>query len=371
MALNHQEPDRVPLDLGAMCISTIQMPAYVNMLRYLNLEEKPVVLQVTGNSADVSEQVRRRLGLDCVGVRMKSVPYAGYLKPETGNIMDEWGVEWKKSNDASGIFYPYRHPVTTSFSLNDIDKVFHFPDFTHPSRIEGLRERTKRLYEETDYALVADILFSFNQRAADLIGMENYFCELLLDEVKIGHLLERVCQTNIDGIRLCLQQIGEFVEVVSLADDLGNQFAPMIAPETYHNVIKPFHKLMIQEIRKHTGAKILMHNDGSIVPFIPDIIDAGFDILNPLQTSAAGMDAAFIKKEFGKDLSFWGGIDAQNVMAFGDAAAVEREVKTKLDILAPGGGYVCGNIHNITYEIRPENIVKLFDTAREYGVYHK
>lgn len=369
MALNHQEPDRVPLDLGSTYVSTIQMPAYQRLLKHLGMEEEPKILQFTGNTADVSEQVRRRFGLDFIGIHLPGKPYRGTRLPQKGNFMDEWGIEWKKSNDASGIYYPYAHPLSDGFEEDEVEEAVLVPDYRDPSRVAGLREITRKLYEETDYAIVGDLLFTVTQRGADLMGMENYFCDLMLEESKIARMLEKICVANLDAIRLFLKEVGEYLDVVTLADDLGTQFSPMFSPDKYRRLIKPLHKVMIDEIRKYTKAKIMMHNDGAIKVFIPDIIEVGFDILNPLQTSATGMNAADIKSEFGKDLTFWGGIDSQYVMAQGDAQAVEREVREKMEILAPGGGYVCGNIHNITYEIVPENIVALFDTARACGVY--
>jgi uroporphyrinogen decarboxylase len=159
------------------------------------------------------------------------------------------------------------------------------------------------------------------------------------------------------------------VDVVSFPDDMGFQDRPYVRPELYREMIKPYHRRLVEAIKSNTEAKVVMHSDGSVYPIIPDFIEIGVDALNPVQVSAKDMDSQRLKSEFGKHMCFWGGIDTHRVLPTGTPEAVRGEVKTRIADLAPGGGYVLASVHNIQAEVPPENIVAMFDSAEEYGQY--
>jgi uroporphyrinogen decarboxylase len=163
--------------------------------------------------------------------------------------------------------------------------------------------------------------------------------------------------------------LGEDVDIAMFADDLGTQQNLQISPKMYRSIIKPRQKALFDVVRQHTQAKIFLHSDGAIARIIPDLIEIGVDIVNPVQPTCEGMDTAVLKRDFGKDITFWGAVDTQHVLPFGTRQQVVDEVKRRIDDLAPGGGFVLAAVHNIQPEVPPENVVTLFDTALEYGRY--
>ncbi len=187
------------------------------------------------------------------------------------------------------------------------------------------------------------------------------FCEALID---------RTLKFWMDWFRAFLDEVGDVVDVIMIGDDLAAQKGPLFRPEFYRRVVKPRHKQMVQYIRARTGAKIWYHTCGACAGYIPDLLDNGIDILNPVQISASGMEPAGLKARFGDRLAFWGGaIDAQHVLPRASAAAVREEVRRNLELWKPGGGYVFNNVHNLQAGIPPENIVALYDAAYEFGFY--
>ena len=166
-----------------------------------------------------------------------------------------------------------------------------------------------------------------------------------------------------------LDEVGDYVDVVSFPEDLGFQDRPFMRPELYRAKVKPYHRRLVEAIKSKTRAKVLIHSDGAVYRLIGDLIDIGVDALNPVQVSARDMDSARLKAEFGANMSFWGGIDTHHVLPAGTPEDVREEVKTRIGDLARGGGYVVGPVHNIQAEVPAENIVAMYDSALEYGYY--
>ncbi len=248
---------------------------------------------------------------------------------------------------------------------------YQWPDPSDPSTVEGLRERAKELYETTDYALVLDTIgFGVFEQAWALRGFENFLLDLAMNRRFAEALLQRIADHRISLYDRILDEVGEYVQVVMNSDDLGIQNAPMVSPESYRSLIKPAQKRVWQFIKSRTRAFLFLHSCGSVREFIPDFIELGIDILNPIQMSAAGMDPKELKSEFGKDLVFWGGgCDTQKILPFGTPDDVEEEVKIRIGELAPGGGFVFNQVHNIQPHVPPENIVRMFETVLKWGVY--
>jgi uroporphyrinogen decarboxylase len=203
-----------------------------------------------------------------------------------------------------------------------------------------------------------------------LCGFEDWLVDLIAHPGFAGALLDRVVEIQAQMIQHILQAVGANVDVVLCPDDLGMQNAPLISPKLYRQMIKPRQKTLFAVIKRYTDAKLLLHSDGAIAPLIGDFIDIGVDVLNPIQVSAAGMgDTRWLKRTFGKDLSFWGAIDTQHILPFGTPQAVKEEVEKRIQDLAPGGGYVLASVHNIQSEVPPENICAMFEAGLRYGSY--
>ncbi len=201
-------------------------------------------------------------------------------------------------------------------------------------------------------------------------GLEQWFMDLLTDPEFCEAVLDQTLKYWLDWFRLFLDEAGDVVDVIMIGDDLAGQDGPLFNPEIYRRLVKPRQKRLVQYIRSRTPAKIWYHTCGSCAVYIPDLIDNGIHILNPVQTSARNMDPFDLKRRFGRELVFWGGgCDAQHVLSRGTPSEVAADVRHHLEALMPGGGYVFNSIHNIQGEVPAANVIALFDTAYEEGFY--
>jgi uroporphyrinogen decarboxylase len=272
-------------------------------------------------------------------------------------------------------FDPVYSPLADAASISDIER--HKADienFDAPAHLdktyEELARDAKELRDNTDYLLVGFFGGHLLQACLILRGWEAFFMDLLVNQKFAAALMEKLLEANIRRFERYAETVGPYVDVVMFEDDLGMQDRPLMRPELYRKTIKSYQKKLFDFVKSRCDAYLFFHSDGAVAPFIPDFIEMGVDILNPLQVSAAGMDTRVLKREFGRDICFWGGgCDSQRVLAFGTPEDVADEVKRRIDDLAPGGGYVFSTIHNVQNGVPPENIVAMFKTALEYGVY--
>jgi uroporphyrinogen decarboxylase len=260
------------------------------------------------------------------------------------------------------------HPLADA-TLADLNH-YPWPKGDDPSRFAGLRERALMLKKETPYAVVSGISGVVYEICWYLRGLEQWFCDLMLEPEFCEAMLDQTLKFWLDWFRLFLDEVGDVVDVIMIGDDLAGQNGPLFNPDIYRRIVKPRHKRLVQYIRSRTQAKIWYHTCGSCTDFIPDLIDNGVHILNPLQISARNMDPQDLKHRFGKQLAFWGGgVDAQHILPQGTPEQVAANVRQNLGALMPGGGYVFNNCHNIQGEVPPENILSMFDIAYECGFY--
>jgi uroporphyrinogen decarboxylase len=255
-------------------------------------------------------------------------------------------------------------------TLADIER-FPWPDMNDPSRVAHVKEQAKRLAESNQYAIIATpwLLFPF-ERANALMGMENFLPQLMMNRGFAQALLLKItdlCKTLMGHF---LFELGDFVDIIKIGDDLGTQESLLISPKMYREILKPIHADYIAFIKEHTKAKVFFHTDGDVFDLIEDFIEIGVDILNPIQTSAGKMaNLEELKKRFGKQLSFCGAIDTQHFLPHGSPEEVRQEVKRVIDILGPGGGYMLASVHTIMDEVPPENILAMVDAVEEFGFY--
>lgn len=283
-----------------------------------------------------------------------------------GKYVDAWGVTWKGIEGQSVIVET--GPFAGDKSLADLDN-YPWPDAGNPAFTAGLKERAEALHKGTDYAVVMGFsgrVFTFGQF---MCGFEDWLVKLLANEAFATALMDEGVEIQMAIAANMLDAVGDNVDVVYCAEDLGMQNGPLISPDLYRGLIKPRQKRLFDFIKRRTKAKLMLHSDGAIEPFIGDLIDIGVDVINPVQVSAAGMDAKKLKEEYGNRISFWGGIDTHRVLPFGSPEDVRMEVRKRIEELAPGGGYVLAPVHNILAEVSPENICAMYEAALEYGRY--
>jgi uroporphyrinogen decarboxylase len=202
-----------------------------------------------------------------------------------------------------------------------------------------------------------------------ILGLEQAFMHLADNQALMEVFTERILEWQIAYWSMVLDAVGPYIDIVQLGEDLGTQQGPIMSPSTFRRIYKPRMRRLVDAIRRRTQARVYLHSCGSIYQFIPDLIECGIQILNPIQVNAAEMDSARLKQEFGKDLTFWGGGCDPVIMGTGTPQEVVKDVRQRVRDLAVGGGFIFGSVHNIQANVPPENIVAMFDAAREYGRY--
>jgi uroporphyrinogen decarboxylase len=393
-ALRHEEPDRVPIDFGATVDSTIMATAYQPLRQQLGLGPSMTrVLDVAQQTAVIDEDVRQAVGVDLLPVfdeprewRVGSLGdgspaelparFRPELQPDGSRVVkDAAGNVTFRMPKRGHYFDPVYAPLAGATSIADLEKHmdaivgYDTPahlDWTYQERAEEVRA----LRDSTDYALVGFFGGHILQAGQVLRGWEEFLMDLLKNKAFAHALMDKLTEAHLERFERYAATIAPWVDVIQFEEDLGMQDRPLMSPEVYREMIKPYHQELFAFAKSRCDAYLLLHTDGAVAPLIPDFIEMGVDAINPVQVSAAGMDTKVLKNEFSKEITFWGaGCDSQVILPFGSPEDVADEVKRRIDDLAPGGGFVFAPIHNIQAGVPPENAVTLFRTAREYGVY--
>jgi len=367
--LRHELPDRVPVDLGSTAVSGIHQRANDALKALLDIEADEPVHDVVQGLVVPDKRILQRFGVDFRRVALR--PPSTATSPTEGEdtYHDEWGMRRQRTELYWEIV---EHPLADA-TVEDLHH-YSWPDPHDPCRVAGtspalstsLAEEARRLHEETDYALVADFLGGgIFEQALWMRGFERFMMDLVSDEPFATALLDTLLELYIEFYAVYLEAVGPYVQIVALGDDLGMQTGPLISPDLYRRLIKPRHKELYDFVHSRTEAKIMHHTCGSVFPFVQDLIDVGVDILNPIQTSARGMDPVALKREFGERLVFHGGIDVQQILPFATPERVREEVKHIVATLGQGGGYIFAPSHNIQADVPPENVLAMYEAIQD------
>ncbi len=372
--VSHKEPDRVPYDLGSIGPSSISMGAYQNLLSHLQLNEKVELADTAGRRAKPSEIFLQKFHVDTRPLRygaqrtwgLKVEKHEGYFQ-----YFDEWGIGQKMSEADGKNFFIFHHPLS-EVATDDLAR-YPWPDPADPHRLKGLEKMASDLRQTVDPAFVFGGSFSqgFLQFGAQLEGHQHFFMNLALDPSRVERLMDRLLELKTTFYLWALEKMEDWVDVISESDDLGHQNSQWLSIEMFRKFIKPRYQELISILKKRFKVKFLLHSCGAIYPFIPDIIDMGVDILNPIQLMAKGMDdTRRLKKEFGDALTLWGGgIDVQQTLPSSTPQEIEDEVKRRIEDLAPGGGFVFAATQAIQPDTPPENIIAMWKALQQYGIY--
>lgn len=364
-ALNHQQPDRVPIDIGGSSASTIIGEAYERLKVHLGVVEETRYMKKKSRSVILAEAIAERLHSDTRPLNIGNPDGWQDIFFPNGSFQDEWGVVW--SRPEGGHYNPTGNPLREA-TRDDLER-FPWPDPLNPGRTRGLREQARKLHEETSYAVVLSMPVGFVHQSQYLRGFENFLVDLLLNPEFIEALMDRALDFWLKLCGAVLDEVGPYVDVVLLADDVAFHDRPMVDLKRYRRMIKPRHKQMADWIKGKSSAKVLYHCCGAVRSLIPDFIEIGVDALNPVQVSSVGMNTAELKSSAGDQICFWGGIDTGRVLPTGSPADVGDEVRCRIRDLAAGGGYVLASVHNIQEDVPPENILAMADAACEFGQY--
>lgn len=373
--LNHQEPDRVPLDLGSVQVTGIHVAAYRSLRAALGLPPvEPELCDAIQQLALPDDDVIHRLGVDVRGLFPLNSHNWRVVEEPAGDYWayhDEWGITHHRPRP-DGLYYSIvRTPLDGSrVTAADIER-HAWPDMADPQRIAGLREQAEA-YQAAGYAVVIkDPFAGIFEMAQRIVGMTELLMMMATDPALAGVLFDKLLALKLAFWEMALPRLGDVVDVVTYADDYGTQQSQLISPRMFREQLKPRIAILfarIKELAPHT--RQFFHSCGNVRPLIPDYIEIGTDILNPIHIRAAGMEPVALKRDFGDALVFWGGgVDTQGVLPHGTPQEVKDDVRRNIEALAPGGGYVFNTVHNIQADVPPENVIAMWEALQEYGVY--
>ena len=402
-ALNHKQPDRLPVDLGCHPSSGINVYAYINLRKYLGLEPRTIYMHdVVQQCVFPDDDILEMFGADAITLGRNFREDEGYWKgfswpggvdvkiPAFADVRYIGDDLWLYNSKGSPIgcrkstspyieqtVWPRAGDMSTDFSnLEDqLHEVLWFeigwPPFPLGFEGDDLKKRidtAKSLRDETDKAVYTMFGGSTLDATQHVFRMDNALMHYALEPDLIRAFLENLLEIYMENLKLCLDSCGDYIDILGFSDDLGMQTGPQISPEMYRDLFKPFHIALWGFVKKYKPhIKIKLHCCGGVEPLIRDLIDAGVDAINPVQISAAGMDLAKLKREYGKDITFWGGgCDTQSVLPNASPQEVKDHVRRNIEVMFKDGGYVFQQVHNILHNIKPENIVAMYEAVREY-----
>lgn len=395
-ALNHHEPDRVPVDFSGHRSSGIAAMAYPKLRAALGLPPRPVrVYDPIQQLAVVDEDVLDRFGVDTIemgrGFALEDRDWTDWTLPDGAPCqLPAWvkperdGQRWVLRSasgrsiavmpDGAWYFEQTHWPFLENDDLDRIPEALAECMWTAVASPPGplapdaetLAEGVRALRARTDRAIIA--LFGGNllEIGQFLYRNDQFLLMLAAEPDRVHRFLDRLVEIHLANLERFLGAMGDSVDIVLFGDDLGMQSGPQMSPDMYREYFKPRHAQMWERAKELADVKVMLHCCGGVRELLPDLIDAGLDAINPVQISCRGMDAASLKRDFGKDITFWGGgCDTQDILPNGTPEDVADHVRRQVEIMQPGGGFVFQQVHNILANVPAENIIAMFDAVRQ------
>ncbi len=396
-SIEHRQPDRIPIDLGASTVTGISAIAHNKLKNHLGIDIPTRVFDVVQQLAQVDDSMIESFGVDALDLNSIFMDDLGWYPVILGDGSKALFPEWfRPEQDKDGSFFlrdhngeimsrmasggacfdqtlfPWENGYPTDIS--EIDEAFrsiNWSAHSHTKYInvdnQELRERTLKLRDSTDKAIVMSGGAKLLELGFFLRRMDNMLMDLLADHENLGRMLDKMMEMHLAGLEKKIGAVGDLVDVIRFGDDLGMTSGPFMDLDVFRKFFKPRYKELCDYVKQHSNMKIFLHSCGSIRQFIPDLIEVGFDILNPVQTNCYGMDARGLKEDFGKEITFWGGgIDTSRVLPTGTPEEVRVDVLERCEILSKDGGFIFAPIHNILPEVPPENIVAAYKAVNEF-----
>jgi len=366
-AINHEQPDRIPLDLGSTRSTTMIIGSYENLKKHLGLNHETRLMWKYQNSVIPDETVLKRLDIDTRSLLLGDFKKKPPKIIDANSFIDVWGTTWQKTPE--GHFINAKGPLQECDPEIEILEEFDWPDPNDPGLYQGLKERAESLRRSTDCAIVLDLPNGIMLQGWFVRGFSGWLTDLYMNKEFACRLMDIMTDIWTTIAERALEIVGKNIDVVAMADDLGMQTGTFVSPQVYREMLKPRHKRMVDAVKSRSDAKIFLHSCGSVYAIIQDLIEIGIDVLNPVQVAAKNMEPEKLKREFGDRLAFWGAMDTQRILPFGTPDEVRAEVRRVIDCLGKGGGYIVASVHNLQREVPPENITAMFDEARIYDQY--
>jgi uroporphyrinogen decarboxylase len=401
-AISHKQPDRIPVDLGSTPSSGISAVAFHNLNNYLGLNLKNYIYDVIQEVTQPQMELLDLFRVDVLDAgrffndhgsywhKMELIEGVAGLYPVWFNPVRQPDGSWlapgrtgefigKMPSGATffdQIIFPYLDGYPSDFDNLDYDMSrvswggFGFPPFDRIDETDfwkNLRETIIRERTKTDKAFLLGVGCNLFEWGTFLRRIDNFLMDLYMDPVNVHRLLDKLLERHLNFLEKVCYYTGDIIEIIKFGDDLGTNTGPFMAPEVYDEFFKPRHTTLCNYVKANSTAHTMLHCCGGIYELIPGLIEAGFEILNPVQINAFGMDPERLKKEFGNDLTFWGGgINTQSILNMAKPEEVKAHTRRNIEIFSQGGGFVFNTVHNILPDVPPENIVAMFEAVHEY-----
>lgn len=368
-ALEHDEPDRVPLDLGGW-VTTISVKTFQQLLNLLGIKRNAQVFDWLRQNVNPEEDILQRLGVDTRYVHLGQ-PHFWSFKPETTlkglYVKDEWGCGFLMPE--SSLYYNLVESPLRNATIDDLEN-YPWPDPNDAGYLTGVETRARALANEGQYGVVGNFGWeSWFERAWKLRAMDVFYMDMITNKDFVHALLDKTLSLHMTLLDNVLEVCGKYLDVIIQGGDLGGQNNTLMSLDAYREFVKPRQEKSIRLIKEKTKAKVFWHSCGAVSSLIHDFIEVGIDILNPVQVSAKGMDVSALKKQYGNNIVFWGGIDSQHVLPHGKVQDVEAAVKNLCESAGANGGLVICAVHNIQADVPSENVLALYDSAHDFGQY--
>jgi len=361
--LNHEEPDRIPIDTGGW-LSGICYIAYENLKKKLGVTTETTLLNPITGVANIDETILKQLHIDTRYIYPKDAKNYDPKWRDDNSFADEWGIRWRKPQ--SSYYYDVAEYPLRDAGMDTL-KNYQWPDPKAEGRTDGLVEKAQTLFNQ-GYAIFTVVPGPF-EFCTYLRCSENLFVDTVTNVSFFDALLDKVTEILIELNNCFLDVVGPYIDNIMYYSDLGDQRGPLINPRFWREHVKSREIEYVKAIKRKTKAKVSFHTCGTFWEFREDVLQMGIDVMNPIQTTAADMEPVRLKKYFGKRMSYWGGVDGQRILPFGSPEEVRNETRRMICALGPGGGYIFGSCHNIQNDVPPENILALFNEAYEFGTY--
>ncbi|MBN2290991.1 MAG: hypothetical protein JXM70_01115 [Pirellulales bacterium] len=399
-ALAFEEPDRVPIDIGGSNCTGICVDEYVELTRALGLElDAPKVYEPFEMLARMEEPLRQRLHGDVVSLENPSMKFGlindnwkswrtqqgndvympGNFNPEVDEQGSTYILDSKGNRQAvlvpGALYFEKTCPtgLSDNFSKMDPDEWRGKIELFSDEHLRIIENNARTLYENTDYAILGEFGKGGLGTTSLFAGhtLTDWICLLVTEPEYCSSILQATAERAVENLKLYLDAVGRYIDVVFIsAVDFGTQKAPLFNPDIFRDLYVTNYRMMNDYVHANSRAKTFFHSCGSVFDFLEHFIDAGVDIINPLQLTAANMDARRIKQTYGRRIVFWGGgVDTQTVLPFGTQEEVVEQVNERLQIFAPGGGYVFTPVHCVQHGVPPANLLAAVDAAYEIGRY--
>ncbi len=402
-AIDHREPDQVPIDLGSTPSSGISAIGYNRLKAHLGIGGATLVYDVVQQLAQPEDWALDRYGVDVVDIGRafhtdadawydvyladgSIARYPRWFRPiqqpyGRWDAFDAEGTRLATMPPGATFFdqtcFPYidGYPANYSGLPRAMGQV-HWAALAHspwdaagePDFWQTLREKALALRAATDRALMIVCGCNLFEWGTFLRRLDNFLADLVEQPAEVERLLDALMERHLATLEKVCAAVGDVADILRFGDDLGMDTGPLMSPATYRRLFKPRHAMLCDYVHRHSGMRTFLHTCGSIAALLPDLIEAGYEVVNPVQTNCRGMEPERLKRDFGRDVTFWGGgCDTRTVLNGGTPAEVRDHVRERLDILSPGGGFVFNTVHNILPDVPPENVVAMFEAVAEYN----